>query len=297
MAVLVSSRNRLLIPVSIAAAALLAGAPGAGAGVPAAETVRVNARVVLGFTNDSAVDVEATGLVEGKPFRRGAMELRSRFDGGNANGRFTLFDGRGGLRGRASTSTSDGIHFTGTFTAEGGSGRYAGATGTLRFGGALDSDRVPAVTVLPGTLEGRLRVRPAPPRPARTKPLAIAFRGKSAKVHFHQDSAHPIPAKLTSAVATAMDRFGNGVLLKTQDIDLGTPLRPTVMTWYGADGTWTARGTLDLDSGTTGSDPLKVTGGTGRYRGARGTLAHTLFGSVGFSGVSGSRLRGKLRFP
>ena len=294
---LVGSRNRLLISVSLAATALLAGAPGAGAAVPAAETMRVNARVVLGFTNENMVDVEATALVEGRPFRRGAMELRTTFSGAEASGRFTLFDGRGGLRGRSVTETPDGVHFAGRFTVEGGSGRYARATGTLRFRGALDSERIPAVTVMPGRIEGRLRVHPAAPPAPRTRPLAIDIRGKEAKVHFRQLSTEPFLAKLTHAGATAMDRFGRGVLLKTLDIDLRTQRRPAVITWYGPDGTWTVKGVTNLDTGPTGSDPLRVIGGTGSYRGARGTLEHTLFSEPGFSGLSITGLRGKLRFP
>jgi hypothetical protein len=64
--VLARWRSRL-IPTAALAAALLVGAPGAGA---TTETMRVNARVVLGFTNENMVDVEATGLVEGRPPRR-----------------------------------------------------------------------------------------------------------------------------------------------------------------------------------------------------------------------------------
>lgn len=262
-----------------------------------AEVVPVQARVTIGFTNENTTDVEATGLVVGKPFRRGALELRTSFDGATATGRFTLFDGRGSLRGRAVTTTKDLSHFTGTFTADGGSGRYAHATGKLRFSGAFDSDAIPAVTVLPGTLRGRLRVRPVEPKPPRERPLAIDFRGKGAKVHFRQLSADPFLAKLTTAQATAMNRFGNGVLLEVADIDLRTQLRPSVITWYGPDGTWTVKGTPSLDTGPSGSDPLRVTGATGRYRGARGSLAYTLLTDPGFSGLKIVRLRGALRFP
>jgi hypothetical protein len=95
----------------------------------------------------------------------------------------------------------------------------------------------------------------------------------------------------------APDRFGRGVLLKTLDIDLRTQRRPAVITWYGPDGTWTVKGVTNLETGPTGSDPLRVTGGTGRYLGARGTLQHTLLTEPGVSGLSISRLRGKLRFP
>ena len=56
------------------------------------QSVPVKARVTIGFTTDSLTDIEATGLVTGPPFRRGAMELRSRFQGGTATGRFTLTD-------------------------------------------------------------------------------------------------------------------------------------------------------------------------------------------------------------
>ena len=180
---------------------------------------------------------------------------------------------------------------------EGGSGRYTRATGKLRFAGAFDSDSIPAVTVLPGTLRGRLRVRPADPKPRLRKPLPIDFRGKGAKVHFRQISTDPFLAKLTSAQATAMGRFGDGVVLDTSDVDLRTPLRPSLVTWYGADGTWTAKGKPSLDTGPSGSDLMRVTGGTGRYRGARGKLGYTLLTDPTVNGLNVVRLRGKVRFP
>ena len=268
----------------------------AAAAPAAAAPLQVDAHVVIGFTTVNGSELEAAGLVEGRPFRRGAIELRSTLVNGTASGRFTLFDGRGSLRGRARTHSDDGSTFTGAFTVEAGSGRYARAAGTLRFAGTLDPDSVPAVTVLPGKLEGRLRVRPAEPKPPLTKPLAVDFRGKGAKVRFKQISADPFMAKLTSAGATAMNRFGNGVLIETDDVT-ATPLRPKVVTWYGPDGTWSAKGITNLDTGPMGSDPLRVTGGTGRYRGARGRLAYTLLTPPGVSGLTVSRLRGRLRFP
>ena len=92
-------------------------------------------------------------------------------------------------------------------------------------------------------------------------------------MRFLEITANPFLARLTSAHATAMERFGRGVLLDTDEIREGTPERPKVATFYGPDGTWTARGTTNLDTGPSGSDPLKVTGGTGRYRRARGRSA------------------------
>lgn len=256
----------------------------------------VEAPVVFGFTYLNGPLVESAALVEGRPFRRGGMELRGTYAPPDFEGRFTLFDGRGRLSGRADLSTADGVGFAGPLTVSGGAGRYARARGTIRFSGVLDGEAVPGVTVLPGLLTGRLRVRPAARRPAFTKPVAVDLEGKGAKVRFLELSANPFAAKLTSAKATAMIRFGKGVLIETDDVIEGTRLRPKVVTWYGVDGTWTARGTTNLDTGPAGSDPLKVTRGTGRYRGAHGTLAYTLLTDPSVDELEVSRLRGRLRF-
>jgi hypothetical protein len=257
----------------------------------------VDASVVLGFSYLNGAAVESAALVEGKPFRRGGMEARGSFADSRFTGRFRLFDGRGSLRGSADLSTTDGAFFEGPMKVTGGGGRYARATGRLRFSGTLDSDSVPAVTVLPGELTGRLRVRPARAKPRFTHPVDVDLRGKGAKVRFVEISPNPFLAKLTSAWATAMDRFGTGVLVETDDIREGTRERPKLASWYGTDGTWTARGTTNLDTGPNGSDPLRVTGGTGRYRGARGRIAYTLLTDPGVNDLAISRWRGKLRFP
>jgi hypothetical protein len=283
-----------LIALVATGAAWLGTAP---AGAVKVRTVAVNAPVVFGFTYLNGTVVESAALVEGRPFRRGGMELRGMYAPPDFEGRFTLFDGRGRLSGRAELSTADSVGFSGPLTVAGGGGRYARARGTLRFMGVLDTESVPGVTVLPGLLSGRLRVRPAAARPRFRKPVAIDIEGKGAKVSFLELSANPFAAKLTSANATAMDRFGKGVLVETDDVREGTSLRPKVVTWYGADGTWSARGTTNLDTGPTGSDPLKVTGGTGRYRGARGTLAYTALTEPSVNDLAVSRIRGRLRFP
>jgi hypothetical protein len=275
--------------------ALAVAAPAAAAGEP--RTFAVKATVVFGFTYLNGPLVESTAIVEGRPFRRGAMEMRGTYAPPESTSRFTLFDGRGRLSGRADLSTADGVGFSGPLTVSGGRGRYAHARGRLRFMGVLDTESVPGVTVLPGLLSGRLRVRPAAARPAFTKPVPVDLEGKGAKVRFLELSANPFAAKLTSANATAMDRFGKGVRVETDDVREGTSLRPKVVTWYGADGTWSARGTTNLDTGPSGSDPLKVTGGTGRYRGARGTLAYTALTEPSVTELAVSRIRGRLRFP
>ena len=284
-----------LIALAAAAAASLTTAP-AGAGVRA-RTVTVEAPVVLGFTYLNGTVVESVALVEGRPFRRGGMELRGTYAPPDFGGRFTLFDGRGRLSGRAEMSTADGVGFSGPLTVAGGGGRYAHATGTLRFRGVLDTDSVPGVTVLPGLLSGRLRVRPAPAGPGFRTPVKVNLEGKGAKVRFLELSANPFAAKLTSAQATAMDRFGKGVLIETDDVREGTRLRPKVVTWYGPNGTWSAKGTTNLDTGPAGSDPLTVTRGTGRFRGAHGTLAYTLLTDPSVNELEISRIRGRLRFP
>jgi hypothetical protein len=278
----------VLGPLACVACAALAAA--------GAKPVAVKAPVVFGFTALSGTAVESAALVEGRPFRRGGMELRGTYAPPDFDGRFTLFDGRGSLSGRAELSTADGVGFSGPLTVGAGGGRYAHATGRLRFRGVLDTQSVPGVTVLPGLLSGRLRVRSAPARHAFSRPLKVDLEGKGAKVRFLELSADPFAAKLTSAKATAMDRFGRGVLIETDDVREGTRLRPKAVTWYGPGGTWSAKGITDLDTGPSGSDPLAVTGGTGRYRGARGKLAYTLLTEPSVNELEISRIRGRLRF-
>jgi hypothetical protein len=190
----------LILPVAVVVFAL---APAA------AVTVPVQARLVIGFTDVNGADLEAAGLLEGKPFRRGAMELRGKLVDGVANG-------------------------------------------ALRFRGTLDSNSVPAVTVLPATLRGKLHVHRQEPRPPLARPLPVDLRGKAAKVRFKEISADPVVAKLTTAQATAMERLGNGVLIETDDVDERTRLWPKTVTFYGPDARWTAKGNHQPRHGTEG---------------------------------------------
>ena len=289
-------RRALLVAKSILIGVTVGCIAAGPASAATSRTLAVKAPVVLGFTDMQGERIESVSLVEGRPFKRGAMELRGTLADGVSAGRFAIYDGRGVVRGHSRAVTMDGSRFEGTFTVDGGSGRYARATGKLHFAGALDTDSVPGVVVLPGKLAGKLHVRPAPPKPAFSKPVSVDRRGKGAKLRFRQVTTDPFFAKLTSGFATALTRFGNGVFIETDDVRADTRLRPKVLTWFGADGTWSAKGTTSLDTGPDGSDPLKVTGGTGRYRGAHGKIGYTLLTDPATSGVQIARLRGRLRF-
>lgn len=129
------------------------------------------------------------------------------------------------------------------------------------------------------------------PAGATARARTVDQRGKAAKLRFRQITTDPFFAKLTHGFATRMSRFGTGVRIETSDI--APP----------ADGADLVRGRRHLvrerhdePRHRTGRDPLKVTGGTGRYRGARGTLAYTLLTPPGTSGLQVTRLRGTLRF-
>lgn len=281
--------RRLTLATAVAALALVTAS---GATLPqrGAQMQPVHADVVLGFTSSSGNLLNVAGLATAQPFGRGGISARITLSGATTSGPLAIFDGRGSLKGTIESTTEDGQNYSGTYTVAGGRGRYAHATGTLRFQGHLDSSSVPLVTVLPGNLDGSLRVDPsAPPRPA-TKPVAVHLAGEQAKVKAVEQSDH---IDLTTAASTSRQGLGPGVALILTKVT-GARTRPQKWTFYGPNRTWRAHGVRDLDS----SSPTRLTvdGGTGRYRGAHGTLLYRVSGDGSGSGTVTYTLDGRLRF-
>jgi hypothetical protein len=275
---------------SIACVLLLAMLPATAGGRTGTELIAVHAHVVMGFTSQTGGTTTVAGMATSKPFGRGGVSAKLDTTGSSVAGPFAIFDGRGRLLGQARATTPDGQNYTGTFTVRSGSGRFAGATGVLRFSGALDSSSVPAVTVLPGTLDGNLRVQHSTPPAPSTRRIHISYAGEQAKVKAVGQSGY---IDLTSAATTALRGLGPGVVLIQSKVS-SARTRPQTWTFYGQNGTWSARGVRDLDS----SSPtrLTVTGGTRHFRGAHGTLLYKITEDGGVSGRVAYELAGDLQF-
>ena len=251
----------------------------------------VHANVVIGFANQAGNHLTLAGIVTGQPFGRGALSGRATQVGSEGSGSAAIFDGRGKLSGILETTLADdGQTVTGRFLVQHGTGRYRRATGTLRFTGMLDGASVPAVVVLAGHLDGNVRLNPAGnPSPSQTA-IKIAYAGEQAKVKAVPRSGM---IDLTSAATTSMQGLGPGAALLFQTV---SPARMRAVTWtfYGPSGRWQAKGVRNLDSGAP--TRMTVTGGTGRYKGAHGSVRYTITDDGGPSGHFAYEMNGTLRF-
>ena len=258
----------------------------------------VNAPEVFSVADATSRGREALGLVQGS-FHRAGFDARLRSSAGGQAGPVALFDGRGEIRGTLRVKFASAGSYSGRLIASGGAGRYSDATGTLKLAGTTDTTAVPGVTVFPGRLRGSLHVKPsAPPAPPHT-PIHINLRGKQTKLRFQVTAGRPYSAQLTAAGETSLPRIGSGVLLFVSDV-YADGRRPVTATFLGADGTWSVRDPTLTVTTLSAVTPAKLIAGTGRYRGAHGTLSYTVPTSSSTGGVSSgafvSRLFGTLRF-
>jgi hypothetical protein len=286
------------LALSLLGGLLLLLTAAAGARRPKPVIVSVDAPEVFSFADATSRGIEAMGLVQGG-FHRAGFDARLRSSAGGLTGPVALFDGRGAIRGTLRVKFASGGSYAGNLVVSGGSGRYSDATGTLKLAGTTDTTAVPGVTVYPGRLRGSLHVKPiARPAPTRT-PIHIDLRGKQTKLRFHVTAGRPYSAQLTAAGETSLPRIGAGVLLFVTDV-YADGRRPVTATFLGADGTWSVRDQTLTATTLSAITPAKVTAGTGRYRGAHGSLSYTVPTSSSTGGVSSgafiSRLFGTLRF-
>ena len=256
----------------------------------------VDAPEVFSFADATSRGIEALGLVQGG-FQRAGFDARLRSSAGELAGPIALFDGRGEIRGTLRVKLASGGSYAGSLVATGGAGRYSHATGTLKLAGTTAA--VPGVTVYPGRLRGSLQVKPMRPSLAARTPIHIDLRGKQTKLRFGVTAGRPYSAQLTAAGETSLPKIGSGVLLFVTDV-YADGRRPITATFLGADGTWSVRDPTLTAATLSAVTPAKVIAGTGRYRGAHGSLSYTVPTSSSTGGVSSgafvSRLFGTLRF-
>ena len=290
--------GRLALIVLTLVLLLLPAATVAGAHRSKSVRLSVDAPEVFSFADVTSRGIEALGLVQGV-FHRAGFDARLRSSAGGQAGPVALFDGHGEIRGTLRVKFASGGSYSGGLVVSGGAGRYSDATGTLKLAGTTDTTSVPGVTVFPGRLRGTLKIKPSVPSTPPRTPIHIDLRGKQTKLHFQVTAGRPYVAQLTAAGETSLPRTGAGVLLLVTDV-YADGRRPVTATFLGSDGTWSVRDPTLTATTLSASTPAKVIAGTGRYRGAHGTLSYTVPTSSSTGGVSSgafiSRLFGTLRF-
>jgi hypothetical protein len=243
-------------------AALLALVPAASA-----RTVRIDARARVGVVSAASGDVHFAGALRDARLGAGGLLMRVRRGaGGRYAGTLSIVDGRGSLRARLSARATPrgsllGLSSSARITAA--TGRYRGATGTLKARATLTGDRGVGDVRLTGTLRGAVGSSPAPTRGTRTHDMAARLHGTS--VGLKRNGQEMIVAAVTGVVP------GTGVVV-LRVARASTRLR-SAFTLYGGAGTLTGRIDVLRGSGSGGSrtdtGTAEVTGGTGRYLGAR----------------------------
>lgn len=130
---------RRLLPLPLlTAVALLAAAPAAPA-----RTIQYDARGSVHAVKQSGSTVTYQGKVRTKRFGTGRVSQRLRIDGLSAAGTFTVRYPGGKLRGRVSARAKLGVGqatFSGTLRITGGTGRFAGASGSGSYSGTSSLD-------------------------------------------------------------------------------------------------------------------------------------------------------------
>ena len=295
---LASGPRRRLITLLAVSLLLLLPAAAAAAKRPKPVRLAVDAPEVFSVADGTSHGIEALGLVQGV-FGRAGLDARLRSSGSGQEGPVALFDGRGEIRGILHVTIAGTGDYGGRLTVTGGSGRYSRVTGTLTLSGTTDTTSVPGVTVYPGRLRGSLHFTPgSAPSPAHTA-VHVDLHGKQTKLAFHVTPGRPYVAQLTAAGETSLPRIGTGVLILVTDI-YADGRRPVTATFLGADGTWSVRDSTLTATTLSAITPARVIAGTGRYRGAYGSLSYTVPTSSSTGGVSSrlfvSRLFGTLRF-
>lgn len=264
-----------------------------GVFAPAASAASVSVRSTLAFANTEdprgqvmVGEVKGRGLAGGISYR-----FRSA-----TTGSFEFYDGRGSLRGRFTMQPSGGAgagELGGAHTVTGGTGRYRRARGTLTFA-ARASDHVPAVVVYRGNVRGRLSTDPdsRSGNKGETR-IPLSIRSAESKVDFVNPAPNDQSAALLTAAATASDRrIGRGVIVWKRLIKPGDEV-PGTFTYFGADGRFS--GSAVASRSSSAPLPARVTGGTGRFRGASGRLLYRTLNPGATSGYFPTSLSGDLR--
>ena len=128
---------------------------------------RVDVSFSLGFSDTPhTAGSDLVGAVKGNGIKAGGMHQHLVFRGMGGSGPFEIYDGTGVLKGTLTmTQRDDGNGnpvLSGVQKVTGGEGRWAGASGTLKFSAKPDAESIPGATVVRGTSTGTVSSAPAP---------------------------------------------------------------------------------------------------------------------------------------